>query len=599
VGTHPPHKPSVEDEARHLYSLLTDPILTEVADLTLRGHRIRFRTWVGGDKDGHPGVGPAQTRASLQLSRKRLLDFVRGCLLSRVRDDTRLTGDPVAATALDSLYEAVWALTTVDDGDGAHIRELHAAVDQFQRAYSSRIGTSHPDVGRLSSLLEMFPGLVVPLELREERGHFGDADPIADMMRCLRAISRGGQVDWYVRGCVVSMTCAAEDLLEAQGLVARTLGQPSIPIIPLFELPEVLQRATTILGETWKDPGFRQAIAARGHLEVMLGYSDTAKRMGMLASRVAIHTTMRAIASWAASHEVTPVFFHGHGGSVGRGGGRIEDLLATWPPAARTPYKYTLQGEMVERTLATPEILRSLVLKLAEVQHDPPPYREVSPFTEELAAASQEVFQEVVSSPAFRDVLASATPYTRLQALTIGSRPVSRGGDAALDKLRAIPWVLCWTQTRLLLHAWLGVGGAWNAHRQQEEAAAQLREARATDPLLHSYLRLLAFTVAKTEPELWRSYHTALAPDSANELVERLARNLEAAHGLAQPNCDDAGLLPDRPWLEESIRYRAAMIHPLNLLQIGLLGQPTWSHDDERLFRETITGIAAGMLTTG
>jgi phosphoenolpyruvate carboxylase len=202
--------------------------------------------------------------------------------------------------------------------------------------------------------------------------------------------------------------------------------------------------------------------------------------------------------------------------------------------------------------------------------------------------------------PAFRELLGAATPYARLEALTIGSRPVARkGGEASLEKLRAIPWVLCWTQTRLLLHAWLGVGEAWRARTDRDEATARLRRAREEDPLLHSYLRLLAFTLAKTEPEIWRRYHAALAPESTRSLVAELETSFEAALELADCATEGEGLLPDRPWLEESIRYRAAMIHPLNLLQRELLARADWAEDDERLFRETVTGIAAGMLTTG
>lgn len=602
VGTHPPHKPSVEDEARHLFSLLTDPILTEVAALTGRGHRVRFRTWVGGDKDGHPGVGPAQTRASLSLSRQRLVDFVRTTLLSQVREDTRLSRSDVVASALDGLDEALWSLAALSDGDGAHIRALHASLERYQEAYTQRVGAPQPELERLRHLLAIFPALVVPLELREERGHFGDEDPIADMLRALRDIARGGRLDWYVSGCVVSMTCEASDLVEAERCISRVVGEATLPVIPLFELPEVLLRATAILDEAWKDDGFRKRAEAKGHLEVMLGYSDTAKRMGMLASRVRIHQTMRAVAEWAAPQGITPVFFHGHGGSVGRGGGRIEDLLATWPPAARTPYKYTLQGEMVERTLATPEILRSLVVKVAEVQHDPPAYKGVGKLTEELAEASAVRFAEVVASPAFRELLGSATPYARLEALTIGSRPVARqasGGGASLEKLRAIPWVLCWTQTRLLLHAWLGVGEAWRARSDREADLATVRRASEEDPLLFSYLRLLAFTLAKTEPDIWRRYHRALAPAAAQPMVDELGASLEAATDLVDGATEAEGLLPDRPWLEESIRYRAAMIHPLNLMQRELLAQAEWSESDQRLFRETVTGIAAGMLTTG
>jgi phosphoenolpyruvate carboxylase len=339
-------------------------------------------------------------------------------------------------------------------------------------------------------------------------------------------------------------------------------------------------------------------VRERGYLEVMLGYSDTAKRMGMLASRVALHDAMREIADWADSEEVTPLFFHGHGGSVGRGGGRIEDLVATWPPRARTPYKHTVQGEMVERTLASPEILRSLVQTVAEVQSEPPPYRVVGDFTRTLARASQAAFEARVESDAFRALLAAATPYTRLQALTIGSRPARRG-EGGLEKLRAIPWVLCWTQTRLLLHAWLGAGEAWREQRNEPGVAARLEQAREQDPLFRSYVRLLSFTMAKTEPALWRRYRRALATGVPDELLEELSGDYAAAKDLALQALGGGTLLAERPWLEESIRYRAPMIHPLNLLQIELLTKEEWSEAEVRLFRETVTGIAAGMLTTG
>ena len=112
-------------------------------------------------------------------------------------------------------------------------------------------------------------------------------------------------------------------------------------------------------------------------------------------------------------------------------------------------------------------------------------------------------------------------------------------------------------------------------------------------------MRLLAFTLAKTEPDIWRRYHQALAPPSAADMVTELDESLAAATDLVDGATEAEGLLPDRPWLEESIRYRASMIHPLNLLQRQLLEQAEWSESDQRLFRETVTGIAAGMLTTG
>ncbi|HUF90116.1 MAG TPA: phosphoenolpyruvate carboxylase [Gemmatimonadota bacterium] len=603
VGTHATKKPSVEDEAHHLFSLLTDPILAELVALRQAGHEVLLRTWVGGDKDGHPGVGPAQTEASLNLARARLLGFVAVRLVAPAREDVELAGGEEVTAAFADLERALDALGSVADGDGGRIEALRGAIDRFQSAYRARLGIDHPRIAGLFTLLEIFPGLVVPLELREERGRFGTGEPIAAMMRRLGEIAAGGGIDSYARGIVVSMACEAEDLLQAQRLAVEVLGEPALPVIPLFELPDVLERAPDILREAWRDAAFRGAIRGRGHVEVMLGYSDTAKRMGMLASRVAIHDAMRTIVEWAESEDLVPHFFHGHGGSVGRGGGRIEDLAATWPPKARAPYKYTVQGEMVERTLATPEILRSLVEKVASVQEDPPPYSGVGGLAQDLARGSKQAFESVVESEEFRELLREATPYSRLQALTIGSRPASRGGEGTrgggeLEQLRAIPWVLCWTQTRLLLHAWLGIGAAWSRRRDEPDIAERLERARE-DPLFRSYARLLSFTLAKAEPDLWRRYRGALAPDASERLVRHLEMEHDAAKDLALRALGADTLLPDRPWLEESIRYRAPMIHPLNLLQIELLAKPEWNEAETRLFRETVTGIAAGMLTTG
>lgn len=680
AGTHPRRKPTVDDEAAHLFSLLTDRILSEWIALTEAGHEVLLRSWVGGDKDGHPGVGPDQTHASLQRSRDRLLGFVEGVLLPPVVDDSRLAAEALVEsgpsdrtvappgadaplepgpfheadtplepgalreadapreprahdleTALAGLGASLRALDRVSIGDGARVVALRDSIDRFQSAWRGLQGIEHPAIQRLSTLLRVFPALVVPLELREERGRFTPDRQIAAMMKRLTEIARGGSVEHYARAVVVSMTLEAADLLDAQRLVDATFGgnasdpggnaskqggNPSdaggtaadpgatasgpacIPVIPLFELPDVLERAPDILAGTWQDERFREAVRERGHLEVMLGYSDTAKRMGMLASRVALHDATRRIGEWAESEGIDPLFFHGHGGSVGRGGGRIEDLAATWPPTARTPYKYTVQGEMVERTFASPAILRSLVEKVARVQHDPPAYRGVGDLTRELARRSQEAFERRVASDSFRELLAAATPYARLEALTIGSRPTSRGAGG-LEKLRAIPWVLCWTQTRLLLHAWLGIGQAWREIRERPDIEEALVDARANDPLFRSYARLLAFTMAKTEPRIWRRYRRRLAGSFPEDEATELEADYEAAVDLACRAVGGDSLLPDRPWLEESIRYRAPMIHPLNLIQIDLLEESEWSEAEVRLFRETVTGIAAGMLTTG
>ena len=601
TGTHPAHKPTVEDEALHLFSLLDDPILEELLHLRRDGHTVRLRTWVGGDKDGHPGVGPQETGSSLTLSRTRLLAFVTGRLQPEVEADVRLIPHRIIDRAWARLCDQIAALRVVTIGDGGRLAGLQRALAELASEYASRRGHAHPRLDDLRLLLELFPGLVVPLELREERGMFQPDSPIADMLRFVRDVARGGRVEWYVRGCVVSMTDCAEDLWQAHALVKEVLGGRTIPVVPLFEMPDVLPRAAEILDQTFANIDFEAAVRdEHGSLEVMLGYSDTSKRMGVLASRLAIHSAMKAIGAWGDARQVTILFFHGSGGSVGRGGGSIADQAASWPTGATAVVKQTLQGEMVERKLATPEIFRSQVRHVAAVQAAPPRFRATSAAAKDLAARSQAAFVDLVGSDAFLDLLLRATPYSRLGTLNIGSRPVKRAlaAPAGLEQLRAIPWVLCWTQTRYLLHAWVGIGTAWRDIRTDPVARAGLLKALERDTLLRSYLRLLRFTLAKTEPSVWRAYVRTLG-GSRTALVRRLQREWDDAVDLATQLSPDGELLSDRRWLRESIHYRAPMIHPLNLIQMEVLSHRRLTAKQELLFRETVTGIAAGMLTTG
>ena len=297
TGTHPDHKPTVEDEALHFMSLLYDPILEELLRLRRDEHSVRLRTWVGGDKDGHPGVGPEETDRSLNLSRNRLLDFIEGCLLREVGADARLISDDRVGAAWDDVRGRFGSLRTVTIGDGRRIAMLRRSLEELAAAYLGRAGRAHPRLTDLHLLLQQFPGLVVPLELREERGRFQLRSTVADMLRFVGDVARGGSVEWYVQGCVVSMTERAEDLWEAHELLMTVLRDSAVPVIPLFETPAVLEEATAILEHTFTNASFSSTVRDQGgKFEIMLGYSDTSKRMGVLASRLAIHETCARLA---------------------------------------------------------------------------------------------------------------------------------------------------------------------------------------------------------------------------------------------------------------------------------------------------------------
>jgi phosphoenolpyruvate carboxylase len=191
-------------------------------------------------------------------------------------------------------------------------------------------------------------------------------------------------------------------------------------------------------------------------------------------------------------------------------------------------------------------------------------------------------------------VVGAATPYAHLSALKIGSRPTRRTTEISVEGLRAIPWVLCWTQTRVLFQTWWGVGSAWTKadQTQRRALAAAFRE----EPVFTSYVKALAFTLAKVELPLWRLYldESGLAIEMQERFYKAFTEEVEGAAEMVRAVTGQNDPLWFKPWLGASIRLRSPIIHPLNLLQLLSL-----EGGDLVLFRVTAAGISAGMMTTG
>jgi phosphoenolpyruvate carboxylase len=329
----------------------------------------------------------------------------------------------------------------------------------------------------------------------------------------------------------------------------------------------------------------------------MLGYSDSAKEMGALASRVAIAKAMQGIDRLCARKRVVPIFFNGSGGSIDRGGGSIEEQTAWWTPSALRNFKATIQGEMVERTFASPELIRSGLERIAERAEAAQKSRAVSRLTrpvEDFAERASLAYRIQLARPEFLEVFEKATAYRYLSLLRIGSRPTKRSASVAVSSLRAIPWVLSWTQTRVLFPTWWGVGTAW----QDSNGADRNKLSRACrrDPLFSSFVKLLGFTLAKVELPVWHLYLKSSGLEAARveSTMAEFHREYSRSVAFVRAMSGKRNLLWFRPWLGESIRLRSPMIHPINLLQIIALEKK-----DPILIRETVTGIASGMMTTG
>lgn len=593
--------PKVADEAEHIYSIiLREENLSALLDFGRKSTPVYLRSWVGGDKDGHPGVNEKTLAESLQLSRSFIFRYVNS-QLEQGRALTNLLTQYESSATETRFRKTLPALRKLAPGDGRRAKKASDAFDAWCKEYIGNVGPLPLPLLRLQSLFKAFPGLVVPLELREDSSVIlsdptGKTLAIGRMLKKIALYSRGSDPRWYARGMIISMAETLEHVQVTARMVKRIIGNLKVPIVPLFEQKLALENSPKIVAAIIKDPLLGKAIRKdwKNRYQVMLGYSDSSKESGVLASRLAVTDAMLKLDAIFKKHDVQPIFFHGSGGSIDRGGGSILEQIAAWPKSALSNYKATIQGEMVERTFASPEILQSRFAKIAAVgksaSHCAKPSAALEVFSERTAAH----YRETIASARFLEMVEKATPYRYLSALKIGSRPSKRGGALSVPALRAIPWVLCWTQTRVLFQTWWGIGTAWKSMSSSQKSV--LRREFNTNPLFRSYLSALGFTLAKVELPVWEFYlETSGLDQSEIDFFKPLFREeLAETWACFKAITGEKNPVWFRPWLGKSIELRASMIHPLNLL--GILAQ---RDEDLPLVRLTVTGVASGMLTTG
>ncbi|CAG1003141.1 phosphoenolpyruvate carboxylase [Burkholderiales bacterium] len=419
---------------------------------------------------------------------------------------------------------------------------------------------------------------------------------------------------------VISRCRSVSDLLEvavllkSAGLVRD--GRSALDIVPLFESIDDLERAGGIMREALALPAWRRLVAARGNRqEVMLGYSDSNKDGGYLAANWALYRAERDLVDAFGTAGVTLALFHGRGGTVGRGGGPSFDAILAQPKgSAAAGLRLTEQGEIIASKYSDPELgrrnLETLVaaaleagLSDAEQLGDRADayYRAM----DELSAHALRAYRALVyETPGFVEYFRASTPIAEIVDLNLGSRPASRTASTRIEDLRAIPWVFSWSQCRLMLPGWYGVGGAIAAwRRDRPDALALLREMYARWPFFASVLSNMAMVLSKTDLAV-ASRYANLVPDPVlradvfSRIAGEHARTLEALASIS----GQAHPLADNPTLERSLRNRVPYLDPLNHLQIELLTRFRGGQTDERTRRAihlTINGLAAGLRNSG
>jgi phosphoenolpyruvate carboxylase len=625
---------------------------------------VRFGSWAGGDMDGNPEVTPDSVVSTLRLHRRTALRLLRARvdrLAERFsQSGERLFVSPALDASLETDSEDMPDVASRRPGnqqepfrrklsfvsarlDAAQRglqhgyrepRELERDLELLRESSSSR-RVADGALARLLCQVRTFGFHLAALDVRLSAHDlrsaiaplavgFAAADEDERTNRLAAVVEEGPGESPEVFAAIatglrefgpqalgsviISMVERPSDVLAALVLMRRAgigVGElPTLPLVPLFETVEDLDRAQTTMATLYEQPMYVAQLAACSHRqEIMLGYSDSAKDGGFLASQWELYSAQERLLADADARGIELRFFHGRGGSTSRGGARTYRAILAQPSGSiRGRMRLTEQGEVISQRYSHPELaLRSLeqtvsaVLLATLAHHREVPHRYRAE-AQRFADRSRLLYRALIyEDERFSALLDLASPLDALTKLNIGSRPSSRSGTWTVGELRAIPWVFAWMQNRLLLPAWYGAGTALEAGDRELQ-----REMIDRWPFFRMLCSTLEMSLFKSDLGVAERYLELLGDDPARELWEPIrAEHDRVVRTVLEISGSDA-LLQSSPALMARLSHRNPWTDPLSYMQIDLLGRARAGDGDaERPLLLTINGIAAGMRNTG
>jgi phosphoenolpyruvate carboxylase len=651
---------------------LTFPLVYRTLDDWLLGDRtgsaaplappfVRLGSWIGADRDGNPSVTAATTRRAAGIANEHVM-----LALERAarRIGRTMTLDS-ATTHPSAQLEALWqrqrqlaedltadiaerspgephrrvllvvaerlAATRRRDADlgypdaAACMADLRTVQESLLAAGAAR--AAYADLQTLMWQLQTFGFHLAELEVRQHsKVHAetlaaiksgGDLDErSAEVLETFRAIAavqrRYGEP--ACRRYIVSFTQRAADIGSVYELAEIALGSPdaapTLDVIPLFETFADLEACVGILEEVVQHPRVQQRLATTGRrMEVMLGYSDSAKDVGPTSATLALYDAQARIATWARENDITLTLFHGRGGALGRGGGPANRAVLAQPPGSVDGrFKLTEQGEVIFARYGDPAIAERHIEQVASATllHSAPSTerrnaeaaRKFAGVAGVLDESSRRRYHELVLSEGFAPWFGLVTPQEEIGLLALGSRPARRGLSLeSLEDLRAIPWVFAWTQARINLTGWFGLGTAMEAVGDVD----LLRSAYTEWPLFSTMLDNVEMSLAKTDERIARAY---LDLGDREDLSDLILGEMELTSRWVLSVTGQSRLLANRRVLGRAVQLRNPYVDALSLLQLRALrglrsGDDAHTAEHQRLLLLTVNGVAAGLQNTG
>ncbi|MFY4777106.1 phosphoenolpyruvate carboxylase [Metabacillus sp. RGM 3146] len=428
---------------------------------------------------------------------------------------------------------------------------------------------------------------------------------------------------------LISMTESASDILEVL-VLAKETGiyrvykdgsiESKISVAPLLETIDDLTAGPKIMEKLFKMEFYQKQLSQVNRVqEIMLGYSDGSKDGGTLTANWKLYHAQQEIHAMAKKYDVRLKFFHGRGGSLGRGGGPLHRSILSQPPETLGDgFKITEQGEILSsryllydiayRSLeqAASTLLTSAASVASGEDQTIAESKDWENVMDGISADSLRKYQQLVfGDKDFLTYFNQATPLPELGSLNIGSRPMSRKGSAKFEDLRAIPWVFAWTQSRQLIPAWYAAGTGLADYAKDEDNLALLQEMYEKWSFFHSTIDNLQMALMKADLTAAREY-TAIVEDQdmANRIFSDIEQEYNKTKKIILSITKMENLMDNIPNIKDSIRLRNPYVDPLSFLQVEVISKlrKAEESDKEDLLREvllTINGIAAGLRNTG
>jgi len=620
---------------------------------------LRFGSWVGGDRDGNANITAAVTAATMPIQAEHVLTALEN---ATNRVGRALTADAATTPPSPRLRRRLAAFRSADPKRFAELETRSPSEPHRQflihvsdRIRATRTGDAKRKFARAAGLLEdlqiaqaslaaagavrlaygelqnliwqveTFGFHLAELEVRQHSLIHAHAltevrsggkrsaatREVLDTLGAMAALQAGFGPE-ACRRYVVSFTRDVDDIAAVYELARHATGgiAPILEVIPLFETVADLRRSPAVMDAMLKLGHVRRRLARSGRrLEVMLGYSDSTKEVGPLTATLALYHAQEELTRWAARNGLRLTLFHGRGGALGRGGGPANRAVrAQAPGSVGGRFKVTEQGEVIFARYGNRAIARRHLEQVASAvleasapvtrRRARPPAERFRRLALQVDDAARAAYRALVEAEGFAGWFGQVSPIEELSRLRIASRPARRHGGASLDDLRAIPWVFAWSQMRLNLPGWFGLGSAMSAGDLDE-----LREAYAEWPLFNVLLDNAEMSLAKTDRRIAERY---LDLGARPDMTARVLAEYDLTVDRVLAVTGHARLLENHRVLSWAVELRNPYVDALSHIQLHTLEALRGEVIDqlerarlEQVLLVTVNGVAAGLQNTG